>query len=204
MPTPPTLRIISGHIYSPKGIANDTTVTITFGTSSSSVNSNDAGEYVIDASSVGATDGDEIILIATKSGEGTKSYTLTLATPQTQDFILEQTSDYNYDMHNTKYLVLQGAMLIDYEGNRFSMDNPIPVIVFNRALKVKSQYNTGGTTPLYRGEAPPGTLTSSPRWRIAKYIYGNGVRKPSTEVLWANGNGNFDKTWDSRTSYTYS
>ena len=61
--------------------------------------------------------------------------------------------------------------------------------------------------PLYIGEAAPGTLNSSPGWRIYKYEY---MTDPATgdvlsgTIRYANGTTNFDKVWDARSEYEYS
>ena len=58
-----------------------------------------------------------------------------------------------------------------------------------------------GSNVIYVGEAYPKTLVSDAKWRIYKLTYsGDNV----TEINWASGNDNFDKVWNSRTSYVYS
>lgn len=51
----------------------------------------------------------------------------------------------------------------------------------------------------YVGEATPGTNKSDATWRI-KRIEEIG---DDLEILWANGSAEFDKTWDSRSTYTF-
>lgn len=66
--------------------------------------------------------------------------------------------------------------------------------------------NTGGnsgTEILYLGEADPSALVTEARWRIKKFTYDSGTNNVS-QVDWASGNDNFDKVWNSRTSYVYS
>jgi len=58
--------------------------------------------------------------------------------------------------------------------------------------------NSSSGQPIYVGEAGPGTNTGSPTWRIKKLEYDDGDFKPPTGILWASGNTNFDKVWDSR------
>ena len=53
-----------------------------------------------------------------------------------------------------------------------------------------------GTSPVYIGFAAPGTGNGSPAWLIKKHVNnGNGM---TIEMLFASGNTNFDKVWDSR------
>ena len=56
--------------------------------------------------------------------------------------------------------------------------------------------------PVYVGFAVPGTSTGSSGWKIIEILYdaSGGV----SQVLWANGTANFDKTWSNRSSYSYS
>ena len=59
---------------------------------------------------------------------------------------------------------------------------------------------TGGSNPVYVGETRPGSSLQSLKWRIKKLTYsGNNLIRSS----WANGNAQFNKRWDNRTSYTY-
>ena len=56
----------------------------------------------------------------------------------------------------------------------------------------------GSTT--YLGYADPGTVTSSVTWAIKRIIEtGNDV-----SITWADGNNNFDNTWDNRLILLYS
>ena len=55
---------------------------------------------------------------------------------------------------------------------------------------------------LYRGEAAVGSAESAPVWRIRRITFG-AIDGDVTEE-WANGNANFDKTWDGRLGFTYS
>ena len=60
--------------------------------------------------------------------------------------------------------------------------------------------NAGGTSPVYLGEARPGSSLQSLKWRIKRLTYaGNDVIR----ISWANGNARFNKRWDNRALYTY-
>ncbi len=56
--------------------------------------------------------------------------------------------------------------------------------------------------PIYVGESKPGTNTVDLRWRIRRINY-DAANNP-LNVVWAEGNGNFDKAWSLRHGYTYS
>lgn len=56
----------------------------------------------------------------------------------------------------------------------------------------------------YVGEAAPGTATSEARWRIKQLEYDDGISKPPTGIVWADGTADFTKEWDERANYTYS
>lgn len=53
----------------------------------------------------------------------------------------------------------------------------------------------GGNTPIYVGEASPGTATSLSLWRIQKRTY---TDNKLVKIEWADGNSNFDNEWDER------
>jgi hypothetical protein len=52
----------------------------------------------------------------------------------------------------------------------------------------------------YIGEAPPGTLDSSPAWRIKKILTSGS----DFDILWANGTSDFLNIWNNWNSLTYS
>ena len=54
---------------------------------------------------------------------------------------------------------------------------------------------------LYRGEAVVGSAESASVWRVRRITIGTGG---DVTEEWANGNANFDKTWDGRLGFTYS
>ena len=56
--------------------------------------------------------------------------------------------------------------------------------------------------PLYIGKTYPGKGKAEPFWKICKLTYdANGS---VTDVQWASGNTEYDKVWNSRSSYVYS
>ena len=51
----------------------------------------------------------------------------------------------------------------------------------------------------YIGKAAPGTLSSSPNWKIQRIVDTNG----DLEIRWADS-ANFSQIWDNRSSLSYS
>ena len=209
MPTPPLPQTISGKVTSWKGIVSNATITITSGSDSATASSDNLGRYQINASEVNAVDGDSITIKAEKTSFGTKSETIVLASPQTQDFFLEQTSDFSFEKDEplegeTKYLKYGSAILLDFEGNEITVDNPLFVKADQHPFTQRRENISGSYQPRYIGHAPPGTDAGTAKWRIQKLIYDDGNNYPPTQILWAEGNAEFDKTWDSRADYLYS
>lgn len=60
----------------------------------------------------------------------------------------------------------------------------------------------GNGNQIYVGWAQPGTLSSSPTWRIMQENY-NGSNQ-QTSVKWPNASTGFAFVWDNRTTYSYS
>ena len=54
-----------------------------------------------------------------------------------------------------------------------------------------------GTT--YIGDALPNTATSASTWRIKKMVETGA----DLEILWADGDANFDNVWDDRAGLSY-
>ena len=61
----------------------------------------------------------------------------------------------------------------------------------------KVDYNTDGQ-PEYIGWAAPGSSASSAVWRIKKIEYNSAGA--TTGEVWADGNTNFDNTWDTKSA----
>ncbi|WP_343684011.1 hypothetical protein [Asticcacaulis sp.] len=57
-----------------------------------------------------------------------------------------------------------------------------------------------GSNPVYIGEAPAGSPTNKPVWRIQKLTY--DAAGDVTNVQWAEA-GNCNQIWDNRLSLTY-
>ena len=57
-----------------------------------------------------------------------------------------------------------------------------------------------GTTTVYQGEAAPGTETSTAAWRVKRTVFTGD----DSETLFADGDSDFDNTWDGRAGFSYS
>ena len=209
MAAPATPRLISGKVYSPRGIPEGATVTATFGTSTTSVTVNSSGEYVLDVSAAGAGVGDTVSIKAVKGSWGSKTESVVVTeAPQQQDITLTLFEDNTlevspYPPDYSDRVPMRWSIIGDSNGNNFSSENPFPTQSVNRPLTMKMENNASGQ-PTYIGEAAPGTPTNEARWRIRKMEYDDGTSSPPTGEVWANGNAEFDKTWNSRTTYNYS
>ena len=66
-------------------------------------------------------------------------------------------------------------------------------------LQQKIDYS-GGSNPIYVGDAIRGTSPATARWLIKMLTYSG-----TNDVIsaWANGTEAFDKIWTSRATYTY-
>jgi len=62
------------------------------------------------------------------------------------------------------------------------------------------EYN--GSNPVYIGYSLPGTTKDIAKWKISKITY--DISGNPTDIQWANGTSEFDKTWNNRTIYIYS
>jgi len=74
-----------------------------------------------------------------------------------------------------------------------SIDSNVITVVYSKRLD-----EIGAT--IYLGEAAVGSSESASTWRIQKITQIGTV----LEILWANGNSNFNNTWDDRTTLSYS
>lgn len=65
-------------------------------------------------------------------------------------------------------------------------------------MAVRLDTSVAGTT--YVGEALPGTLPSSPTWRIKKVLTSGSA----LDILWADGKSDYAFAWDDRAGLAYS
>ena len=131
MPTPPTSHPIRIRIYDiNSALLEGATVTLTLGTNDPiSENSNSNGEAVLNVANAGDWNvGDEVTLVASKTGSGTKTSTLILtSSPQTTSLTLEETSDLYYEQTDMNVHVLNFSLLTTFDGEKVTHSNPLPV-----------------------------------------------------------------------------
>ena len=60
----------------------------------------------------------------------------------------------------------------------------------------------GSNNLIFMGRTVGGKAKDENEWLIKKFIY--DVNNNLLDILWANGNGCFDKTWDDRLTFEYS
>lgn len=206
MASPPASHLIYGKVYSPKGRPVGATITLTLESESIYTTVNSSGEYSINAADLpsGWSEGDTVSITATLAKFGTVTESLVLTdSPQNQDLVMTISGDLSfYDADIGDRLVIRGAIITDYDGNPLTLENPLAVQNELRPVTRKMALLSSGQIE-YLGEAAPGTLTSSSRWRIRKFEYDDGNTKPATGELWANGNAEYDKVWDDRTTYDF-
>ena len=70
----------------------------------------------------------------------------------------------------------------------------------NQSLRTILYFDGEDSVNNYIGEAPTGSATSSPVWRIYR-LQSTGTA--SLNKKWADGSDLFNKVWDDRATYTY-
>ena len=68
-------------------------------------------------------------------------------------------------------------------------------------LAMRMEYDSNNNA-IYVAEGKPGANDASIAWRIKKITY--DVNNNATHIKWASGTPKFNKSWDDRTTYTYS
>lgn len=208
--SPPIPHPVVGIIYSSKGIVDGATVTLTLGTATTTTTTNSIGEYALDVANAGTwSAGDSVTVTANKSGSGSKTETLVLTeNPQIQNITLTMVTSNDitvspYPPDLSDRVPVRWCVISDYQGNVFSIENPLGVQNLDRPFTRKMVNHSSGQ-PNYIGEAPPGTPISSTGWRIRQLEYGDGNTSPPTGEVWANGNAEFNKVWNDYDTYSYS
>ncbi|MCK9369354.1 hypothetical protein M0R04_05395 [Candidatus Dojkabacteria bacterium] len=109
----------------------------------------------------------------------------------------------NEDVEFKKRHQVEGDAILIFDADKQKfVSESIQSIMDRIQVAVESQYNKlievdGSFT--YIGEALPGTISSESTWRI-KLIETIG---DLTEISWANGTSDFDKSWDNKLTYNY-
>ena len=119
------------------------TVSVSLGTETlPSQTTNSAGEAIFNTGDFTSwSSGDELSITASKTGVGRKTQTLTLTErPQTLNIQLEQTSRFIIgEYEETDTYPLNFAMLVDFQGNKITDVNPLPIkFVDSNGIRIKS------------------------------------------------------------------
>lgn len=203
-------HIISGHVYDANGfLLSSAIVVLTHDNGTLSTISNAFGEYLLNLKNLPAWSvGDSISVKVSKTYYGQKTDTLTVSSAPADELnlTLQYESDIIIDF-NFNMIKLNAAMLTDFQGNKITATNPLPItVVDNNGINVNTKFTqaidyVGGQLAVYVGNALPGTGKDEAKWRIQKNLYsGNYI----TDVQFAGGSDAFDKVWNDRTSYSYS
>lgn len=102
---------------------------------------------------------------------------------------------------NTVTLVSESNILIEGDSSTLvvSPGSQGPPGISEENMVYAKQTDFVGEDVIYKGEADPGSPTSSPVWRIHKLV----ILNDDVSETWAGGNANFDKIWDNRASLLY-
>lgn len=114
--------------------------------------------------------------------------------------------DVNIDIDNSLVVKLSDGTEID--AGQIYIKAPEGQTVYNTGYSSITQetpvyavrYDEIDSSTAYRGEAAPNTAEGTAAWRIQKIVIVND----DVTITWASGTTNFDKSWTSRLSYTYS
>lgn len=97
------------------------------------------------------------------------------------------------------YLVRGNIKLVDQSGAYIGDFNPL--ITTCPPYRSEFAYDSNGLLT-FLGKAQPSSLTSATVWQIRNLIY--NVNSLLVQILYADGNQNFDNIWDNRVSLPYS
>jgi hypothetical protein len=95
---------------------------------------------------------------------------------------------------------LTSALTITLDAPNQKIDLDIDRDALSAAMAYKTEVDEVSSSVTYVGIAAPGTATSAASWQIKK-ITTTGA---DIEIIFADGNSNFDNVWDDRASLTYS
>ena len=104
---------------------------------------------------------------------------------------------------NATLLVNHETRITNNEGDIAALD--VRVTALEDDLNLSTRFDdTAMGAILYLGEADPGTAESAASWRIQQINFTNLPTEDDLEILWADGDNNFNNIWDDRLSLTYS
>ena len=128
MPAPKISKQIRIKVYNFNNqLLSGATVTLTLNETLTEI-SNSKGEVIFNVANLSSWSvNDKVTLVASKTKEGTITQTLILtSTTQIVSLTLAQTSELYY-VENDDSHVLNFSLLVDFEGNKITHSNPLPV-----------------------------------------------------------------------------
>jgi len=196
---PSTPYIVSGTVYTSNGSVSNSVVRIN---SELVTTTDDQGQYLLDIAnfSDGYTDGSSYTIESWDEFENEyKTDTFTVAGGGLTKDVYLDSRDVQNDL--TKGSDTRREEIRSIGNKPVSQDNLLPVQSNDRIFTQKLAYVSGTSRTEYVGEAAPGTPVGQAKWRIKKLVYNSS--NYTTDIVWANGSGKFDKIWSSRASYSY-
>lgn len=95
---------------------------------------------------------------------------------------------------------LTSALTISLDAPNQKIDFNIDTDALSAAMAYKTEVDEVSASVTYVGIAAPGTATSAASWQIKKII----TTGADIEIVFADGNSNFDNVWDNRAGLSYS
>ena len=168
MPTPVHSQPIGVTVYGvDRHLLDGATVTLTIGSYSTSGTTNSKGECILNLGDLTSWDvGDTATIVASKTNKGTLSSTITITnSPQTLTMVLAETSDVAFytDEDSQNRYVIRGAIPLDFEGNKITTVNPLPVKIVNAGDYFDLVNNPSTTWTITRSDGQPNSETITVR-----------------------------------------
>jgi hypothetical protein len=104
---------------------------------------------------------------------------------------------------NATLLINHETRITNNEGDIAGLDARVTVLENDLNLSTRFDDTASGAV-LYLGEADPGELEASATWRIQQITFTNLPSEDDLQVLWADGDNNFNNVWDDRLGLSYS
>lgn len=192
MPTPPTNYPIAGRVYDAESqLIAGATVLLTHENGTLTVTSNSSGEYILNLADLSSWSlGDEVTIKASKTTYGQKTETITISGSSYElNLTLEYTSNLVIQSSGN-YLLRNASALIDFEGNKITPANPLPV----KTTDLLGGYALSGSddsNQIY------GYVNKDGNWYIQKY------NSSDLTYVYARGSSDFLTNWAARTSLSY-
>ncbi len=194
---PQTPYPVSGTVFTSRGTVENSIVRIN---SDIQVSTDSKGNFLLDLANMSEnySDGESYIIEAWDSFNNeyiSDTITVTGGSQTKNLFLIERDTAEGDEIRRLTPIILKTI------GNKnISLNNPLIIQTMDKPLSKKMFKVPGTNKTEYICEAVPGTPSTASKWRIKKLFYsGNFVNN----ILWANGNAEFDKIADNRGSYSY-